>query len=40
LRERLKMSWSADGALEQIPVDRIDRLVQERYGRNEWSEKF
>jgi lipoate-protein ligase A len=40
LRERLRISWSADGALDQIPADRIDGLVQERYGRNEWSEKF
>lgn len=40
LRERLKISWRADGALDQVPADRIDALVRERYGRNEWSEKF
>ena len=42
LRECLKESWSAAGALDQVPGVRIriDRLVQERYGRSEWSEKF
>ena len=40
LREGLKESWSAAKALDQIPGARIDRLVEERYGRSEWSEKF
>jgi lipoate-protein ligase A len=40
LRERLQESWSARTALDTIPIDRIDMLVQERYGRKEWSEKF
>jgi lipoate---protein ligase len=40
LRQCLKESWSAAGALDQVPGGRIDRLVQERYGRSEWSEKF
>jgi len=40
LRERLQESWSARTALDKIPIDRIDMLVQERYGRKEWSEKF
>ena len=40
LRERLQESWSARRALDKIPIDRIEVLVQERYGRKEWSEKF
>ena len=40
LRECLKESWSAADALDSVPVARIDQLVQERYGRSEWSEKF
>jgi len=40
LRERLQESWSARTALDKIPIDRIEVLVQERYGRKEWSEKF
>jgi len=40
LRERLQESWSAFTALDKIPIDRIEVLVQERYGRKEWSEKF
>jgi lipoate-protein ligase A len=40
LRERLQESWSARRALAKIPIDRIEVLVQERYGRKEWSEKF
>jgi len=40
LRERLQESWSAFTALDKIPIDRIEMLVQERYGRKEWSEKF
>ena len=40
LRERLQESWSARTALDKIPIDRIEMLVQERYGRKEWSEKF
>ena len=40
LRERLQESWSACTALDKIPIDRIEMLVQARYGRKEWSEKF
>jgi hypothetical protein len=40
LRERLQESWSARTALDKIPIDRIDMLVQQRYGGKEWSEKF
>ena len=40
LRECLQESWSARTALDKIPIDRIDMLVQQRYGGKEWSEKF
>jgi lipoate-protein ligase A len=40
LRECLKESWNAAATLNKVPAARIDRLVQERYGRSEWSEKF
>lgn len=40
LREKLKETWNACEDLNQLPLDHIDRLVEERYGRKEWSEKF
>jgi lipoate---protein ligase len=40
LREHLQESWNARAALDKIPINRIEVLVRERYGRKEWSEKF
>jgi lipoate-protein ligase A len=40
LREKLQESWNAGEALASLPIARIDMLVQERYGRKDWTEKF
>ncbi len=40
LREDLKEIWKARVILDQLPLKRIDMLVNERYGRKKWSEKF
>lgn len=38
--EGLRDEWQARALLEVAPLDKIERLVNERYGRPEWSSKF
>ena len=40
MREGLRDEWQARALLEVGPLDNIERLVNERYGRPEWSGKF
>ena len=40
IKERLKQAWNATQELENIPFDRIERLVKERYANDEWNLKF
>jgi lipoate-protein ligase A len=35
----MKRAWGANDLLEQIPEERIDRLVHEKYAREEWNLK-
>ena len=40
LCEGLKKAWTARDVFEDLPLARIDQLVDDRYGRTEWLEKF
>jgi lipoate-protein ligase A len=40
LKDALKKSWGAQGALEEIPSETIQSLVREKYSREEWNFKF
>lgn len=40
LRDTLRTSWNASEEFSAVPLDRIDVLVAERYGRPEWSTLF
>ena len=40
VRDCLREGWNAVGEFFAVPSDRIDALVLERYGRDEWSTKF
>jgi lipoate-protein ligase A len=40
VRDTLRTSWNASEEFSAVPLDRIDVLVAERYGRPEWSTLF
>lgn len=40
LKVALKKTWNADGKLEDIPKDKIEELVREKYSTDEWNLKF
>lgn len=40
VKEALRRTWKATAPLERAPEERIRRLVEERYGREEWNLKF
>jgi lipoate-protein ligase A len=40
LKGALVKSWSASDTLPALPFEPIGRLVEERYGRDEWNLKF
>jgi lipoate-protein ligase A len=40
VRDSLRKGWEANEQLIQVPLARIETLVEERYGREEWSKKF
>ncbi len=40
IRSGLRESWRAAGIFDATPFDRVQRLVNMRYGRGEWSSKF
>ena len=38
--ERLKDAWGAQEPLVDVPTTRVDELVRERYGRQDWTHRF
>jgi lipoate-protein ligase A len=40
VREGLRNAWNASEESPVVPLPRIETLVRERYGREEWSRKF
>ncbi|MEK6613802.1 MAG: lipoate--protein ligase family protein [Candidatus Binatota bacterium] len=40
IKQTLKRAWNATAELKEIPLDRIERLVRERYGKEEWTFHF
>jgi lipoate---protein ligase len=40
IREGLKKEWAVEGNLQEVPYDRINELVSQRYSRFDWSRKF
>lgn len=40
LKEALKESWNARGEFANVPFETIERLVRERYSRDDWNLKF
>lgn len=40
IKEALRKTWGAWEKLDVIPVEKIDRLIRERYSQDEWNLKF
>ena len=40
VRDSLRKGWEANEQFVQVPLARIETLVEERYGQKEWSKKF
>ncbi len=40
IKEALRQSWSAAEECKEIPLETIERLVRERYSRDDWNFKF
>ena len=40
IKQSLAQEWDVDGTLHAPPLERISRLVEERYSRDEWNLKF
>jgi lipoate-protein ligase A len=40
IKEAMKQSWGAVDELKEIPFERIERLVQKQYSKDEWNLKF
>jgi lipoate---protein ligase len=40
VRKALRNAWGAEEALHEVPFDRIEALVGERYSRQEWNFKY
>jgi lipoate---protein ligase len=40
VRDSLRKGWEANEQLVQVPLARIETLVEKRYGREQWSKKF
>jgi lipoate---protein ligase len=38
--EHLKNVWAARTSFDDVPWARVDQLIENRYGRADWSEKF
>jgi hypothetical protein len=38
--QALKQAWDAKDRLEQVPFDRIQALLSERYSRPGWNLKY
>jgi lipoate-protein ligase A len=40
IKDALKRAWNAEEEMKDVPLDRIERLVKERYAKEEWNAKF
>ncbi len=40
LKQAIQKSWKADEPLEHIPIEKINRLVKDRYETRDWNYKF
>jgi len=40
IKQTLKRAWHATEELKELPLDRIERLVRDRYAKQEWNAKF
>jgi lipoate-protein ligase A len=40
VKEAMKQVWGANDVLEEVPEERIECLVHEKYARDEWNLKF
>ena len=40
LKEALRITWGTEKPLDEIPHEQIEKLVCDKYGREEWNEKF
>ncbi len=40
IKEGLTQAWNAEEEMKDVPLDRIERLVKERYAKEEWNAKF
>lgn len=40
IREALSRCWDAREILEEVPTERIEKLVREKYSKEEWNRKF
>jgi hypothetical protein len=40
VRRSLKEAWHANEPYDDLPDDRIESLIEMRYGREEWYDKF
>ncbi len=40
VKEAIKNVWGASDTLEELPEKRIERLVREKYGMDDWNFKF
>ena len=40
IKDRLRQAWDAEEEMKDVPLDRIERLVKERYAKEEWNAKF
>lgn len=40
IKHALKKSWGADEELNDIPFDKIERLVKEKYSTDKWNLRF
>jgi hypothetical protein len=40
LRQALKEAWQADDSYDRVPDERIEALMEGRYTRGEWNNKF
>ncbi len=36
----MRQAWDAEEEMKDVPLDRIERLVKERYAKEEWNAKF
>jgi hypothetical protein len=40
VKQALKEAWQADDPHERVPSERIETLMETRYGCDEWNKKF